>query len=30
VRPRRGPAIALVIALLTTIRDLLLPQLAPR
>ena len=25
VRPRRGPAIALVIALLTTIRDLLLP-----
>ena len=30
VRPRRGPAIALVIALLTTTRDLLLPQLAPR
>jgi 2,4-dienoyl-CoA reductase-like NADH-dependent reductase (Old Yellow Enzyme family) len=30
VRPRRGPAIALVIALLTTARDLLLPQLAPR
>ena len=30
VRPRRGPAIALAIALLTTARDLLLPQLAPR
>jgi 2,4-dienoyl-CoA reductase-like NADH-dependent reductase (Old Yellow Enzyme family) len=30
VRPQRGPAIALVIALLTTARDLLLPQLAPR
>jgi 2,4-dienoyl-CoA reductase-like NADH-dependent reductase (Old Yellow Enzyme family) len=30
VRPRRSPAIALVIALLTTTRDLLLPQLAPR
>jgi 2,4-dienoyl-CoA reductase-like NADH-dependent reductase (Old Yellow Enzyme family) len=30
VRPRRTPAIALVIALLTTGRDLLLPQLAPR
>jgi 2,4-dienoyl-CoA reductase-like NADH-dependent reductase (Old Yellow Enzyme family) len=30
VRPRRTPAIALVIALLTTSRDLLLPQLAPR
>jgi 2,4-dienoyl-CoA reductase-like NADH-dependent reductase (Old Yellow Enzyme family) len=30
VRPRRGPAIALVIAVLTTARDLLLPQLAPR
>jgi hypothetical protein len=30
VRPRRGPATALVIALLTTARDLLLPQLAPR
>jgi 2,4-dienoyl-CoA reductase-like NADH-dependent reductase (Old Yellow Enzyme family) len=30
VRPRRGPAVALVIALLTTARDLLLPQLAPR
>lgn len=30
VLPRRGPAIALAIALLTTARDLLLPQLAPR
>jgi 2,4-dienoyl-CoA reductase-like NADH-dependent reductase (Old Yellow Enzyme family) len=30
VRPRRSPAIALAIALLTTTRDLLLPQLAPR
>jgi 2,4-dienoyl-CoA reductase-like NADH-dependent reductase (Old Yellow Enzyme family) len=30
VRSRRAPAIALVIALLTTARDLLLPQLAPR
>jgi hypothetical protein len=30
VRPRRGPAIALAIALLTTARDVLLPQLAPR
>jgi hypothetical protein len=30
VRPQRGPAIALAIALLTTARDLLLPQLAPR
>ena len=30
VRPRRGPAIAPVIAVLTTARDLLLPQLAPR
>jgi 2,4-dienoyl-CoA reductase-like NADH-dependent reductase (Old Yellow Enzyme family) len=29
VRPRRSPAIALVIALLTTTRDLLLPGLAP-
>jgi 2,4-dienoyl-CoA reductase-like NADH-dependent reductase (Old Yellow Enzyme family) len=29
VRPRRSPAIALVIALLTTSRDLLLPSLAP-
>jgi 2,4-dienoyl-CoA reductase-like NADH-dependent reductase (Old Yellow Enzyme family) len=30
VRPRRTPAIALVIALLTTSRDLLVPWLAPR
>jgi 2,4-dienoyl-CoA reductase-like NADH-dependent reductase (Old Yellow Enzyme family) len=30
VRPRRGPAIALAIALLTTARDVLVPQLAPR
>ena len=30
VRPGRGPAIALLIALLTTARDLLLPRLAPR
>jgi 2,4-dienoyl-CoA reductase-like NADH-dependent reductase (Old Yellow Enzyme family) len=30
VRPGRGPAIALAIALLTTARDLLLPRLAPR
>ena len=30
VRPRRTPAIALVIALLTTGRDLLAPRLAPR
>jgi len=30
VRPRRGPAIALAIALLATSRDLLIPWLAPR
>ncbi|MGB8793207.1 MAG: NADH:flavin oxidoreductase/NADH oxidase family protein [Mycobacterium sp.] len=30
VRPRRGPAIALAIALLATSRDLLVPWLAPR
>src|SRR6266404_8080621 len=30
VRPRRSPSVALAIALLTTARDLLLPQLAPR
>ena len=30
VRPRRGPALALVISLFTTARDLLLPRLAPR
>jgi hypothetical protein len=29
VRPQRSPAIALVIALLTTTRDLLIPGLAP-
>jgi hypothetical protein len=29
VRPNRGPATAHAIALLTTARDLLLPQLAP-